>query len=315
MKLLQKKQQLPNRRSASLSKEGRASAEDLNARYAFKRNRTLTGSLSSDVASANEHRAELRSDRVQAHHLRKHRRRLLAALAGVLAVIAGISWLLYQSIAGVNIVVRASSPPLNTSAYQAKVQEYLNGRPLERNRMMINLGSLAKYLQNNGFPEVAGASVDSSPTALGVSTIVLTMRQPVVSWKTGATQLYVDSNGAAFKNNYYNTPAVDVVDQTGIQTVDNQVLASDRFLGFIGKIIGRLSSDQGLTATKVVLPANTTRQLLVSVQGVSYPIKFTVDRPAGEQAEDAARAIRYLAGKGVQPQYLDVRVQGRAYYK
>ena len=312
MKLLQKKQQ-PNRRSVPVG-GGRASTGDLSSRYAFRRNRTLTGSLSSDVASANEHTAELRSARVEVHHLRRHRKRLFLVLVGVLVAAAGIAWLIYQSVAGVTVLVDATVPPVDTSMYEEKIQEYLNGHPFERNRMTINTDSLTSYLQNNGYPEVAAVAVQAVPSGVGSSTLVLTMRQPVVAWKANASYLYVDSTGVSFTRNYYAAPSVEVVDQTGIQASNNQVLASTRFLGFIGRIIGHLKS-QGYTATKAVLPENTARQLLVSVQEVSYPIKFSADRPAGEQAEDAARAIRYLQGVGYTPEYLDVRVQNRAYYK
>jgi hypothetical protein len=44
-------------------------------------------------------------------------------------------------------------------------------------------------------------------------------------------------------------------------------------------------------------------------------VKFSVDRAVGEQAEDAARAVRYLDGKGMSPEYLDVRISGKAFYK
>lgn len=315
MRLLRKKQQLPLRRSASLhSGEGRASADELNARYSFRRNRTLTGSLSSDVASANEHRSELRSPRVQAHHLRKHRRRLFLVFVAACLVVAGLGWLIYQSIAGVNVVIKAPVPPIDTKVYEQKIQDYLNGRPLKRNRKTVNTDALAVYLQENGLPEVLAARVNPAPAGFGTSTIELTVRQPLVSWKTGSSRLYVDGTGAAFQRNYFAEPAVEVIDETGIQTVNNQVLASDRFLGFMGRMVGRLQ-DQGLTVTRVVLPENTTRQLLLSIEGVGYPAKVNTDRPAGEQAEDIARTVRYLNRKGIAPQYIDVRVEGKAYYK
>lgn len=315
MKLLQKKQQVPNRRSSSLpSREGRASAEDLNARYSFRRNRTLTGSLSSDVTSANEHRSELRSPRVQTHHLRKHRRRLLMIFIAVAVVASGLGWAIYQSIAGVTVVIASPVPPTSTNVYEQAIQDYLNGRPFERNRKTINTNALAVYLQENGFPETLAAQIDQSPAGFGSSTVKLTMRQPLVSWKTGASRLYVDGTGAAFTRNYFAEPTVEVIDETGIQTVNNQVLASDRFLGFIGRMVGRLQ-DQGLQVTRVVLPENTTRQLLLSIEGLAYPVKVNVDRPAGGQAEDIARTVRHLTSRGITPAYVDVRVEGRAYYK
>lgn len=314
MKLLQKKQQLPNRRTTSSSREGRASADDLSARYTFRRNRTLTGSLVSEVGSAGEPRSELRSPRVQAHHLRKHRRHLGLVLLAVAAVSAGLFWLVYQSVAGVQVRIAAPVPPTDSSIYEQKIQEYLNGHLLERNRATLNTDNLVEYLQDNGCPEVAGATVGSGPVGVGTSAITLTMRQAVVAWKTGRAQLFVDGQGVAFTRNYYDKPSVEVIDETGIQAVDNKVLASDRFLGFIGLAVSRLAS-QGFTVSKVVLPANTTRQIVLSIEGLAYPIKFSVDRSAGEQAEDTARAVRYLDGRGVTPEYLDVRVSGKAYYR
>ncbi len=315
MKILQKKQQLPNRRTHSASpREGRASAEELSARYAFRRNRTLTGSLVSEVGSAGEQRSELRSPRVQAHHLRKHRRRLVLVLLVVLAISGGLFWLLYQSVAGVRVAIDAPIPPTETKLYEQKIQDYLNGHLFERNRVTLNTNNLVEYLQDNGLPEVASVTILPRPVGIGVSALTLTTRQPVISWKTGSTQLFVDGQGVAFQRNYYSAPAVGVVDETGIQTVDNKVLASDRFLGFIGRTVSQLQT-QGFTASKVVLPASTARQLQVSIEGLPYPIKFSIDRSAGEQAEDAARAIRYLDGRGIVPEHLDVRVAGKAYYK
>ena len=315
MKILQKKQQLPNRRTHSASpREGRASAEELSARYAFRRNRTLTGSLVSEVGSAGEHRSELRSPRVQAHHLRRHRRRLGLVFLAVIAISAGLFWLVYQSVAGVRVTIDAPIPPTETTLYEQKIQEYLSNHLFERTRATLNTEALVEHLQSNGLPETLAATVAPRPAGVGVSTITLKTRRPVVSWKTGPSQLFVDGQGVAFQRNYYAMPGVEVADETGIQAVDNKVLASDRFLGFIGLAVSRLEA-QGFTASKVVLPADTTRQLLVSIEGLPYQVKFSVDRSAGEQAEDAARAVRYLAGKGITPEYLDVRVPGKAYYK
>lgn len=315
MNLLRKKQRRQGRQSALLREKGSAAA-NYSDRYAFRRNRTLTGSLSSDVASANEHRSELQSTRVQSHHLKRHRRRLLVALLVVATIVAGLAWLIWQSVVSVQIMAQnGASQPLNTKPYTDEIERYLSSHPFERNRTTINTTDLTAYVQEHGFPEIKSISLDAHHNAVGTALFDVVMRQPVVSWKTGATRLYVDGDGVAFARNYYSEPAVEVIDQTGIQAVHNQVLASNRFLGFIGLVIGHLR-EQGYSATKVILPADTTHQLLVSIQGVPYPVKFSVDRAAADQAEDAARAIRYLVSKGITPAaYLDVRVSGRAYYK
>lgn len=298
-----------------MGEKGRAPEFDDSQRYAFRRNRTLTGSLSPGVASANEHRSELQSTRVQAHHLRRHRRRLGVALFAVLVVVAGLAWMIWQSIVAVQIVTdNGASQPLDAKLYTDEIERYLSSHPFERNRVSFNASAVATYLQSHGFPEVSHISLDTTHHQISTATLTVSMRKPVVSWKTGASRLYVDKDGVAFARNYYADPTVEVVDQTGIQTVNNQVLASNRFLGFIGLIIGHLH-EQGLMVSQVVLPADTTHQLLVSMQGIAYSVKISVDRPAADQAEDTARAIRYLASKGITPKYLDVRISGRAYYQ
>lgn len=304
----------PARRAEASSRlSTRASAQNLDERYAFRRNRTLTGSLSSSVSSVSEHRAELKSTRVHAHTLRRHRRKLVLIFAGVAVVAIGLSLLIYQTSAVVRVASvseRGGDDPI----YAAKIQDYLSLHPLERFRFATDTASLTSYLQDNGCPEVQRVTSDMAFDGIGATRFILEFRRPVVSWSTGATHVYVDESGVAFDKNYFDEPSVKVVDQTGIGTQNNQVLASSRFLGFIGKVIGRMKQ-YDMIVTSVALPAGTTRQIAITIQNIPYPIKLSVDRPVGEQAEDASRAVRYLDSKGRSPEYLDVRVSGKAFYK
>ena len=221
--------------------------------------------------------------------------------------------MIYQSIAIVH--VSSDTPrPLDSSVYESKIQDYLSLHPLERFRFVIDTDSLTAYVQQNGCPEVLHVASNDRFDGLGATMFSLEFRRPAVSWSTGSTNLYVDETGAAFTRNYFADPTVKVIDQTGIGTQDNQVLASSRFLGFIGTVIGRMKR-YDLIVTSVMLPEATTRQIAINVENVPYPIKLSVDRSAGEQAEDASRAIRYLMDKGITPEYIDVRVSGRAFYK
>ena len=291
----------------------RATPEDLAARYNFRRNRTLTGSLSSSVASATEQRAELKSDRVHAHGLRRHRRRLGLFIAGVVLVSAILLTFVYQSIAIVHVASLAPKR-IQSALYESKIQEYLTIHPLERSRLFLDTTKLTAFLQRNDCPEIQEVLPDMRFDGFGSSKLTLVFRQAAVSWKTTSQQLYVDETGAAFSRNYYPDPKVTVIDKTGITTRDNQVLASNRFLGYIGVVIGKMRQ-YGFQTTSVTLPEGTTRQIALGLDGIQYPIKMSVDRPAGEQAEDAMRAIKYLQSKGMAPDYIDVRVGGKAYYK
>ena len=43
--------------------------------------------------------------------------------------------------------------------------------------------------------------------------------------------------------------------------------------------------------------------------------KMTMERGSAVQMEDAERMMRYLDGKDLHPGYVDLRVEGKAYYK
>lgn len=315
MKLLRKKQQKPaRRRQADAQQGGRAASADLEERYAFRRNRTLTGSLSSRVSSANEHRSELKSSRVQSHDLHKHRRHLRWLLLLVLLIAMLLAWVIYQSVAIPKVVIIGSPQEAKTAIYSEKIQNYLDGHLFERSRATLDTVKLTQYLQQHDCPEVVSISPAMKFVGIGVSEFSLTMRRPVVGWKTQASQLYVDEDGVSFLRNYYAAPTVEVVDESGVPTVNNRALVSNRFLTFVGKAIGRFKA-QGLTVTKVALPTGVSHQIHITVAEVPYPVKLSVDRSAGGQVEDAARAIRHLQAQGTSPAYLDVRVSGRAYYR
>lgn len=315
MNLFRKKSsEAPRRRDSTLQSRRQGSTSSTVDHYLFRRNRTLTGSLASHVASANELQSQLRSPRVQVHDLRRHRKRLMLYLLACLATIGLLGFLVQQSIA-LPVVVAATDHPIDDKLYQKEIQDYFASRPFERFRFSLNTVALGAYLQTHGCPELASVVPKVSFAGFGRSAIHLDLRRPVVSWQSGDSLVYVDDQGVAFTRNYDVQPSVTVVDQSGLQASNGtKVLASNRFLGFIGRLIGHMKSYQ-YSVTKVVLPPGTTRQVEVSIEGVAYPLKFSVDRPVGEQAEDAARAMRYVAAQGITPEYLDVRVSGRVYYQ
>ena len=280
-------------------------------RAAFVRNRTLTGSSSSRISGVNDLGAQLQSPRTQAHHLVRHRRRLGVLFVGVILVAMIIGMLILQFTATVTVRASQLSMKLDDS-YARDIQSYLDRQPIERLRFLLNIRQLLAYLQATA-PEIEDLQLDGS-AGYGTTGFVLTLRQPTVAWTIGNHHQYVDASGVAFARNYFAEPTVQVVDQSGIQVTDGQTIASNRFLGFMGRIVG-IAAKSGYKVTQVTLPRNVTREVDVTLDGVGYPIRLSVDRPAGEQIEDMDRAVKWLAAHGQAPKYLDVRVSRRAYYQ
>lgn len=74
--------------------------------------------------------------------------------------------------------------------------------------------------------------------------------------------------------------------------------------------------DLGYTVTRVTLPTGMSRELYVDIAGREEYYKVSTDRDTAVTAEDVDRMIRYLKEhEDLHPAYVDVRVEGRAYYK
>lgn len=105
------------------------------------------------------------------------------------------------------------------------------------------------------------------------------------------------------------TPTVEVIDERG----DGYAEKSEKVRNYVG-LIEQDFQDAGYKVAKVVLPANKLREVDVYLEGRGEYYKCQLDRGTAETVEDVARMIRYLDSNGVSPTYVDVRIEGKAYY-
>lgn len=312
MGILHKKTSNMPRRRQSTSGPVRQVA-DTERQNLFQRNRTLTGSTSNKL-SATHHSTDLQSPRTHVHHLALRRRKVGTILLIVLTGAVLLLWLLTQFTA--NVVVSISdttiSQPIDTALYQKAIDNYLGRNPVSRLRFAMDQSNLSAYL-SQVLPEVEGLT-QTSFSSIGATDFALTIRKPVAGWKIDAKQYFVDDKGVAFERNYYGNPGVQIVDDSGAALQQGSTVASNRFLGFVGRVVA-LSRSSGYTVTQAILPAGTTRQLEIRLKDVAPIVRLSIDRPAGEQVEDMSRTLGYFASRGQAPAYVDVRVSGKAFYK
>ncbi len=307
---------IPNRRRIAQSPTvANERPKPLRTPTGFRRNRTLTGSSSAHVASSNELRAELQSPRAHVHHLHRHRRHLIRRLLVVLFAILALYIVASQLVATTHIAtIRQYDKQLDTSVakkYQKTVDDYYAANPLQRFRPALDVLSLTGFVQAS-HPEVTTVAV-SLTGEFGQAEVAFGFRQPVARWVVDGHTQYVDQDGVVFSENIQAAPKVTIVDKNDI-TVQSKYVTSNRFLSFVGSVVGSLKK-QGFTVTRATIPALTTRQLEVQLSSVKYYFKLTVDRSAGEQAEDIARIVAHMRRTGESPQYVDVRTRGKAAYK
>lgn len=300
------------RQAAGDERRERAAEQDRESQqYLFRRNRTLTGSSSSRVAATVEHSGDLQSARTQAHHLTIQRRKLSGVLGGVLAVMAILCATIYNVTA---FPVASSSEALNINSqrYERAIDEYLSRHPSERLRPLLNEQRLNEYIRQV-VPEVDSV-IQEGFASIGGTRFELTMRKPIASWILSGKQYFVDEKGISFEKNYFETPVVSVIDQSGVEQAPGAAVASSRFLTFVGRVVAE-AKKYNLVVERAVIPLGTTRQLEVRVQGRGYPIKLSLDRSPAVQIEDMSRVVGYFDSRRQTPQFVDVRVSGKAYYK
>jgi hypothetical protein len=107
-----------------------------------------------------------------------------------------------------------------------------------------------------------------------------------------------------------------VTDQSSLRVKLNQQALTGDDIKFIRTIIAQLSA-KGIKYDSLVLPAGS-RQLDVKITGKPYFVKFNLQdvSKVQEQAGTYLATEKELAKRGITPaQYIDVRLEGRAYYR
>jgi hypothetical protein len=300
MNLFSKKSDIPRRRQVT------DDAHVLNSPDAFKRNRTLTNNTISNSLD--------NSPRVHAHHLAKKRQKVFGVFI-IVALLAAFLWLLVSNFTAVVVISTsdtAISKSLESSKYESVIQQYLSNNPLGRFQFFLDRGSLSSYVSSK-LPEVSSVT-QKNTTGVGITDFAIAMRIPVAGWKINDKQYYVDAQGVPFEQNYFATPTVQIIDNSGASLQTGAASVSKRFLGFVGQVVS-LAKNSGYTVTQAILPAGTTRELEIRLKDNNLLVKLSIDRPAGEQIEDMSRAVQYFTSHAQMPTYIDVRVSGRAFFE
>lgn len=110
-----------------------------------------------------------------------------------------------------------------------------------------------------------------------------------------------------------------VVIQPTIEIIDEDTTPGSQITSRMREFVAQVEVDLtelGLKATRAVVPSGSLRQVNIYLDGKNGYIKTLLDRGAGVTAEDISRMLNYLESIGVGDfEYIDVRIEGKAYYK
>ena len=108
------------------------------------------------------------------------------------------------------------------------------------------------------------------------------------------------------------TPTIEIVDEAASATGGH---LTSRMKEYIGEAEADFR-ELGYVPTKAVIPNGAIREVDFYLESYNGYIKLITDRGTGVSVEDADRMLRYLASIDVHDfEYIDVRIDGKAYWK
>jgi hypothetical protein len=206
------------------------------------------------------------------------------------------------------------------AVYQAAANQLFAGSIWNRNKITVNTARINQEMLKQ-FPELSSVSV-TLPLLSKRPVVYIQTAQPALILATQDGSYIIDTSGKALLR-AGSLPAGSqltlplVTDQSGLKvSINRQALSSDN-VSFIQTVVAQLAA-RHFSVASAVLPVGTS-ELDVHLDGQPYTVKFNLQSGAGDARQQAGTFLATqakLQSQNITPsQYIDVRVDGRAYYK
>ncbi len=218
---------------------------------------------------------------------------------------------------GATFIEQEETTVFNEASYAASFQQQLGDSILNKNKLTIKSGSISEHIESN-FPEILAAEVrfgliDRTPI------LNIVPREPhlIVEVEDGTKHL-LDRDGFSMSEVAATSGLLDelliINDQVGLQIAHGAQALPQDTIKFIDAVVYQLHSAD-LTIDSMALPA-IANELHVKLAGEAFVGKFDVTADPRTQSGAFIASYRQLSEEDVIPdEYLDVRVDGRVYYR
>ncbi|HUC20505.1 MAG TPA: FtsQ-type POTRA domain-containing protein [Candidatus Polarisedimenticolaceae bacterium] len=191
------------------------------------------------------------------------------------------------------------------------VKEGLQRQWLGRSLLLVNTSGLGDYLLER---EPAIKSVRVSRKLPRTLVVTIIERQPSLNWKTAGNSYLLDANGTIIgptAGEYAKLPTI--TDSNNLPVGAGDRVVPTAFVGFCRELVGLLPG-VGYQVSGMSVPASTSEVYVQTTNNIT--LKFDTTRPAGEEVADLKQVQLELKRAKKQPtQYIDLRIQHKAYYK
>jgi hypothetical protein len=216
------------------------------------------------------------------------------------------------------VIVGDTTTLHSTAEYTAAAHKILASSILNSNKLTVDVGGLKRTLQKQ-FPDLSTITV-TLPLVGHRPIIYIGSATPSLLLASSYGNFIVDDSGRVLSESMVtqtistkNLP--HVTDQSGVRPIVGEQIMSSSTVGFITVVNTELLAKQ-IQPTVMTLPPSSS-ELDVQLQNKPYFVKFNLQTDTARvQAGTFLATQAHLAGQGITPrEYIDVRVEGRAYYK
>lgn len=204
------------------------------------------------------------------------------------------------------------------SDYEKAAQQLFNGSLLNHNKLTVDTAGISVKLKQQ-FPELSVVNI-TLPLVGHRPIMYIAQAEPALLLQTANGHGYIVDTAGRVIGTASTTAAaslhlLNVHDASDTSLSVGQLAVSSDTVAFIESVQYQISQ-KGLSASSYVLPAGTS-ELDMYLDGKQYFVKFNLVSNDIMQQVGAFLAVKHnLEGRGTTPSsYIDVRVDGRAYYK
>lgn len=214
----------------------------------------------------------------------------------------------------------SSSPFLhNKKTYQETAGDLLASSVWNRNKLTVNTGAVGRGMLSR-FPELSNVSVTLPLISNRPLVYVETAQEALILSSSGNGSFVIGTDGKALLKASDLSSASrrrlpTVTDKSGLQIKLNRQVLSSADVDFIRTVNAQLAAKH-IGVASMDLPAAKS-ELDVHIRGKPYFVKFNLESGTARQQAGTFLATKAeLERRHAEPsRYIDVRVDGRAYYK
>ncbi|HEY1835946.1 MAG TPA: hypothetical protein VGG13_03955 [Candidatus Saccharimonadales bacterium] len=249
------------------------------------------------------------------------RRRALLLVAGVIVLGALSSQLRLNTEPKIVVVSNTGGKVFlqSTAAYRQAAAVLFKKSFGNRNKLTVNVAGISSALEAQ-FPELSDVSV-ALPIVGNQPVVYIQPSDPSFVLATRSGRFVLDGTGRALvavgsvpQLAAFHVPTV--TDESGLQPHLGETALPSNNVSFIQTMVAQLDA-QHFSVRRIVLPPAAS-EVDAYIAGKPYFVKFNLEDQSGalQQAGTFVAVARRLAARGKTPaRYIDVRIDGRAYYK